>query len=236
MEIKSNVAPLINQIIRVQNPERKDIDTPFSDDNNSEYKSKKVNEIQNCASQEDKLIILQNLDSIQPYLYDLYKMNYKVFDDQKFVGICLENFSEQLTPVKDSFKIIILVDKKFVNKIDMAFLNRLEKMQINFKDLLDKTQKNLIKIIQDEIGLKEEINKERKKFNYDLNFLLINCKEQDIGGLVYYLFLKTKKENINENNIKERIYNKISNLLPQDIIVILQEGNPIKKTYYGKKI
>ena len=67
LEIKSNIAPLINQIIRAQNPERKDkIDTiigsPFSDDNNSDYKAQKVNEIQNCASQENKLIILQNLD------------------------------------------------------------------------------------------------------------------------------------------------------------------------------
>ena len=82
LEIRSNIAPLINQIIRAQNPERKDIDTiigsPFSDDNNSDYKAKKVNEIQNCASQEDKLIILQNLDPIRPYLYDLYNMNYKV--------------------------------------------------------------------------------------------------------------------------------------------------------------
>ena len=66
-------------------------------------------------------------------------MNYKVIDDQKFVRICLENFGEQLTPVNDNFKIIVLVDKKFVNKVDMAFLNRLEKMQISFKDLLDKT-------------------------------------------------------------------------------------------------
>ena len=93
------MAPLINRIINVQNTGRKDIDTiigsPFSDDNNSDYKSKKIGEIQNKASQEDKLIILQNLNQIQPYLYDLYNMNYKIIDEQKFVRICLENFSEQ---------------------------------------------------------------------------------------------------------------------------------------------
>ena len=58
-------------------------------------------------------------------------MNYKIIDEQKFVRICLDNFSEDLTPVNDSFRIIILVDKKFVNRVDMAFLNRLEKMQIS---------------------------------------------------------------------------------------------------------
>ena len=239
LEIKSNIAPLINQIIRAQSSYRKNIDTiigsPFSDDKNSDYKAKKVNEIQNYASQEDKLIILQNLNPIQPYLYDLYNMNYKVIDDQKFVRISLENFSEQLTPVSDSFKIIVLVDQKFVNKVDMAFLNRLEKMQIQFEDLLDKPQRDLIRKILEEIRLKECIEEERGKFNYDLNILLINCSEQDIGGLVYYLCLENKKENPNENNIKDIIYTKISNLLPQDIAIILPESNQIKKKYYEKK-
>ena len=60
--------------------------------------------------------------------------------------------------------------------------------------------------------------------------------EQEIGGLVYYLYLKNKKDKIdNLNEIKENIYIKISNLLPQDIIVILPDENPIKKKYYEKK-
>ena len=106
----------VNQIIKIQNPGIKKTDTiignPFSNDNNTDYKSKKVNDIQNYASQEDKLITLQNLNSIKAYLYDLYNINYKIIDDQKFVRICIENFNEQLTPASDSFKIIILVDKK----------------------------------------------------------------------------------------------------------------------------
>ena len=238
LEIKSNLAPLINQIIRKQNPDKKDIDfingSPFLDDNNNEYKIKKVGEIQNSASKQDKLIILQNLDPIQPYLYDLYNMNYKIIDEQKFVRICLDNFSEDLTPVNDSFRIIILVDKKFVNSTDMAFLNRLEKMKISFKDLLNNNQKELQKKIINEIRLKEEIKKEHSRINYDLNHLLINCSEQEIGGLVYYYFLENKKETINEDDIKEQIYSKISNILPQDIITNLSEKNPIKKKYFGQ--
>ena len=132
LEIQSNLAPLINQVIRIQNPEKKDIDfingSPFPDDNNNEYKVKKVGEIQNSTSKQDKLVILQNLEPIQPYLYDLYNMNYKIIDEQKYVRICLDNFSEDLTPVNDSFRIIILVERQFVNSVDMAFLNRLEKM------------------------------------------------------------------------------------------------------------
>jgi len=83
LEIKSNLAPLIIKNIIIQNPDKKDITplngSPFQDDNNNEYKAKKVNEIQNYASQDDKIIILQNLNDIQPYLYDLYILNIKLF-------------------------------------------------------------------------------------------------------------------------------------------------------------
>ena len=61
---------------------------------------------------------------------------------------------------------------------------------------------------------------EKVKFNYDLNDLLINCSEEEIGWLVY-------KEIINNSSskyeIKDRIYgiyDKISILLPEDIILI----------------
>ena len=240
LEIRQNLAPLIIQNIRLQNTYKDKIDaingSPFSDDNNNDYKAKKVGEIQNYASQKDKLIVLQNLDEIQAYLYDLYNMNYKVIDDQKYVRICLDNFSEQLTKVNDTFKIIVLVDKKFVNKVDMAFLNRLEKIQISFRELLEQNQKEIIQNIHREIRLKESINDEKDKFNYDLNSLLINCNEQDIGGLVYYLFLEAKKnKKENNNDIEERIYNKMSVLLPEDIILTLDSLNPLKIAYFEKK-
>jgi len=118
LEIRSTLAPLINRIIRIQNPDKKGIKlingSPFSDDNNLEYKIKKVGEIQNEAKEEG-LVILQNLNPIQPYLYNLYNMNYKIIDEKKYVRVCLDNFSEDLTPVNDLFRVIVLVDKRFVN-------------------------------------------------------------------------------------------------------------------------
>ena len=242
LEIKSSLAPLIYKIIQIQNPDKNKDDikffngSTFPDDDNNEYKIKKVGEIQaNASSEEGKIIILQNLDLIQPYLYDLYNMNYKIIDEQKYVRICLDNFSEDLTPINETFRIIILVDQKFVDSVDMAFLNRLEKMQINFQDLLNIEQYNFIKKIKNEIRLAEEIKKHQSKIDYDLENLLINCNEEEIGGLVYYYSIENKKEKINENDIKDKIYSKISNLLPQDIITILQDDNPIKKKYFEEK-
>ena len=92
LEIKSNLSTLIVKNIKIENPEKRDIDfingSPFSDDNNKDYRCNKVNEIQEYADKQEKLIILQNLDQIQPYLYDLYNKNYQIIDDQKYVRIC----------------------------------------------------------------------------------------------------------------------------------------------------
>ena len=224
LEIKSNLSTLIVKNIKIENPEKRDIEfingSPFSDDNNKDYRCNKVNDIQEYADKQDKLIILQNLDQIQPYLYDLYNKNYQIIDEQKYVRICLDNFSEQLTRVNESFRIIILVDKKFINSVDNAFLNRLEKIQIHFSDLLDENSKKILKEILEDIKIKDYI-------------------KEEIGGLVYNLFIgkkgKKKIEESEKNDIKEKIFSKISYLLPQDIITVLPKNNEIKKKYEDKK-
>jgi len=113
-------------------------------------------------------------------------------------------------------------------------------MQIIFNDLLSNEQKVLTKNILKEIGLKSI---KKKKYNYYLKYLLINCGEEEIAGLVYNFSLekdgkkkeikKLEKEKIEE--IKNKIYNKISNILPQDIIANLKDDNKIKIKYYNEK-
>ena len=242
LEIKPNLSALIVKNIKIENPEKKDIEfingSQFPDDNNKDYKYSKVNEIQEYADQPDKLIILQNLNQIQAYLYDLYNMNYKIIDEQKYARICLDNNSEQLTRVSESFRILILVDKKFVGSVDNAFLNRLEKIQIHFSDLLDDKKKLLVKEILETIKLKEYIKEEKSRFNYDLNNLIINCGKEEIGGLIYNSFIEKKGKKVFDENeiddIKAKIYNKISDLLPQDIIMILPKSNELRKKYESK--
>ena len=87
--------------------------SPFSEDCNKEYRFNKIIEIQEDAK-DDKLIILENLNQLHPFLYDLYNMNYQIIDDKRFARICLDNFNEQLTLVNKNFKIIILEDKKYI--------------------------------------------------------------------------------------------------------------------------
>ena len=238
---KPTLSSLINQIINVQNPD-KTIElydgSPFLDDNNKEYIFRKLNEILDDAISE-KTIILQNLNQIQLFLFDLYNKNYIIKDDKKYARICFGKFDEQLAPVNDSFRIIILVNKKLVNEYNAAFLSRFEKIEIDIDRLLDDEQTKLTKSIIEEINLKYFIDNYQKKnyINYNLKDLLINCRAKDIQGLIYYYSLKNKNNNykyINEEEIRENVYNKISKILPQDIILILPESHIIKQLYYDK--
>jgi len=250
LEIQPSLTTLIYQNIKLQNPLKNQIvlydGSPFIDDNNKEYRFKIINTIQGDAK-EDKLIIIENLNQIHPFLFDLYNMNYVIKDDKKFVRICLENFNEQLTLVNEKFRIIILVDKKFVNKCNLAFLNRLEKIVLSFDKLLDNDLKRISQNLIDEIKLKNTITKYDKIINYSLKDLLINCKEEEIQALIYYFSKESqkkdnednedKKENrIDEGKLKENVINKIYKILPQDIICILQDNNIIRQYYNSKTI
>ena len=93
LEVKQSLTTVIYQNIKLQNP-FKDIivydGSPFADDNNEEFRFKKLNQIQENL-RDDKLIILENLNPIHPFLFDLYNMNYIIKDEKKFARICLED-------------------------------------------------------------------------------------------------------------------------------------------------
>ena len=248
LEIKQSLTPLIVQNIKLENPYKEKIllydGSPFPNDDNNDYRFKKISEIRDDAK-DDKLIIIENLDQIHPFLFDLYNMNYEIIDEEKYARICLDSFRELKTLVNDRFRIIILVDERFVNKCDLAFLNRLEKMILSFENLLDDDLKKKSENIIKGIDLKHNIEDfEKSNANYSLQDLLINCGDQEIQGLIYYYSKYYKKnendddskgENINEIDLKEKVINKIYKILPQDIISILGKNNDIKKKYYKSK-
>ena len=233
LEIKPSLISLIQRNIELQNPDKEIVfidGSPFTDDNNNEYNFIKLREIQQNANT-GKLIIMQNLKQIHPFLYDMYNMNYIIKDEEKCVRICFDSFSESLTPVNDNFRIVILLDKKIVNQTDFAFLNRLEKVKIKFEKLLEDKQKVFSKKILEDIDFKRHI--EANKINYELKDLLINCGKQEIQGLIYYEMKKNNK--LDENIMEEIILNKIIKISCQDIISILPNGNKIKELYLNEK-
>ena len=203
--------------------------SPFINDNNNEYQFNMIKKIQIHAEKGD-VVILSNLNQIYPFLYDLFNKNFIIKDGKQYARICLGNISEQLTPVKETFRVIIMVNKNYLDKVEPPFLNRFEKVLISFSQLINEKQKQLANEISREINMKELIKIKYNKINYRLDDLLIGCSEEDIRGMVYYesdFDMGGKKEITIEqiNEIKNKIFNKIFKLLPQDIIVNLENKN-----------
>ena len=246
LEIKQSLTTLFYQNIKLQNILKEPIilydGSPFVDDNNAAYRFTKLNQIQEDAKQ-DRLIIIENLNQIHPFLFDLYNRNFQIVNGKKFARISLDNFDEQLTEVNDPFRIIILVDRRFVNKCDLAFLNRLEKMILSFDELLDNNLRGISRRLIRDLNIKNSVNR-YENINYSLNDLLINCGDEEIQGLIYHFSIEankdgnesdneeTKEDTIDEQQIRERVIDKIYKILPQDIVIILPKRNNILRNKY----
>ena len=214
--------------------------SPFVDDNSNEYQFKIISQIQEHA-EKDHILMLQNIDQVYPFLYDLFNRNFIKKDKKNYARICQGNFSDQLTLVNEEFKIIIIINKHYLDKVESPLLNRFEKMIINFREMMAKKERDLAYNILNQINIKkyqEELNYE---IQYELEDLLIGCKKNHILGIIYYELdsnenKKMKEKKDYENEIQKIIFLKIFKLLPQDIIVNLDKNNDLKELYDKKKI
>ena len=239
LEIQPSLAPLIHQNLLKQ-AKREKISfyegSPFANDINNEYQFKMINIIQEHALQGD-VIILQNLEQIYAFLYDMFNMNFIINEGKKFARICHGNYNDQLVEIHERFKCIIMVDKQFVNRVDSPFLSRFEKTIISFDKLLDKNQKELdLELRNNDLNLTEIMKRTKEKYNLNINLedLLIGCKNEDIQGLIYY-FSNGKNIDKDKEDIKQKIFDKIAKLLPQDVIINLPNSNMLKISYFNNE-
>ena len=207
--------------------------SPFVEDEGMEYQYNVLNEIMDHAKNENgHLLILHNLDSIYPFLYDLFKMNYIINDGKNYARIYQWNLNDQLALINKRFRIVLIADKKSIDKMKSPFLSRFEKINIKIKQLLIGSQKKLVNdLMKYECNFKRMINKTKNLLLYNIRDLLIGCKKEDIQALVYDF----SKDNESLENIKLNVIKKLVKLLPQDIIINLHDKEKIKKEYFKNK-
>jgi len=206
--------------------------SPFVNDNNNEYIFKIINKIQEHAENGD-IIILHNLSQVYPFLYDLFNKNFMIKDGKQYARICLGNYSELHAIINRGFRVIVMVNKKYLDKVELPFLNRFEKIVFSFSQLIDENQKKLAEIISSELDMKKYENIYR--INYRIKNLLIGCQTEFILGMIFYeLDLNEKGAKDENDRIKTNINNKIYKLLPQDIIMNL-DNDILRKLYFSKK-
>ena len=184
-----------------------------------EYQFKIINKIQ-LFMEQGGTIILKDLDSVYPALYDVFNQNFTVTSNRNYARISIGSTANNYSYVHDNFKCIVDVDIDEIDKQETPFLNRFEKHIITFEYLLEK--KDLIeksKIIYK--LLNEDLISFCNKFkiiDYDLTKLLINCNLEEIQGLIYTAI----KKGIDNDNLINEVLSKIALTLPQDIIIPLK--------------
>ena len=190
------------------------IGSVFKDDiKNEEYTSKILNKIK-LNIEKEYILILKNLDSIYTSLYDLFNLNFVKIQNKKYARIALGSRTNASSEVNDKFRCIIIVDENKLNEQEIPFLNRFEKQSLSFQFLLNNDEISLINEIYEKCqNIVKYENKDYTLINYKINNLLINCDIEEINGIIY-----SNKININYDDL---FANKLSRILPQDIILLL---------------
>ena len=203
----------------------------IKDQQSEEYTLKILNKVQ-IQMEQDKVLLLTDLESVYPSLYDLFNQNFTVMGNKNYARIAVGGSNSTYSLVNDGFKCIILVDQNSIEKEEPPFLNRFEKHIISFEYLLPKKigddAKEIYNLIQDFVKMKIEIvgndNKNiNYKFSYDIEKLLVNCDEEEIQGIIYskYKEYENKEEEIIMENLQDYVLEKIALTLPQDIILYM---------------
>jgi len=205
------------------------IGSGFTKDTHSEgYGLKILNKIQ-LQMEQNKILLLSDLEALYPSLYDLFNQNFTVVSQKNYARIAMGSTNNTFSLVDDGFKCIVLVDEKDLDKQDTPFLNRFEKHIISFeyllkKEYIDEAEKIYILVQSFANPNLQENNKIDIKFN--LNNLLINCDKEEIQGIIYNKFSEYEKNKkiLLVQDCQDLVLEKIALTLPQDIIFLLKHS------------
>ena len=199
-----------------------------------EYATKIMNKIQ-TDMENGNLIILKDLETIYPLMYDLFNQNFTILGNKKFARISVGSSTNAFSEVHQDFKCIVNVDTNKIAEEEPPFLNRFEKHIISFEDILSKDLIDLSKEIYSKLSDLSACDEELIINNYSLEKLLINCNLDEIQALIY----QANSEKIKKTeDIFNYILSKISLTLPQDIIISMKYGKFLRNNpqYYDRII
>ena len=180
------------------------------------------------------ILILKDLESVYPALYELFNQSYIYLNGKKFVYL---GESQSLTLVNDNFKVIVLVNKKQIEEQEPPFLNRFEKHIINYSNLLNE---DLLKLSNEIYSVLNEINQcidefiqpesqnliiSNKTIKAKLEKFISFIKEEEIKGLVYIASIKLKTENNNfdkyKNSILKFVLGKLVSFFSEELMILI---------------
>ena len=201
-----------------------------ADKKNILYSNQMLNKIK-YQMETDNILILNDLETVYPNLYELFNQSYTYLEGKKFVHL---GESKSLALVNDKFKVIVLVNKNLVKYQEPPFLNRFEKHIISFSYLLGKDLLSLANNIYNNLNEILALEIENKDFDIKKAFKkhLAFIKEEEIKGLIY-ISIKKYNCNLKDNNDIEN--NKITEFVLKNISPCFTEELLILAAKFGYK-
>ena len=190
-----------------------------NDIKSEEYPLKILNKIQ-MHMEQGNILVLKNLESLYPALYDLFNQNFTEVNNKNYARIAIGSSTNAFSFVNDNFRCIVNVDYKQINDEEPPFLNRFEKQIVSFDYLLDK---ELLKESEEIYNkLNELITYDQNVFkgiNYDLKKIFPNFDLEEIQGIMYQA---SKISNKKKQDIIDEVISKMALTLPQDILICIK--------------
>ena len=72
------------------------------------------------------ILILKDLESIYPSLYDLFNQNFTVVSEKNYARLSVGYSNNSFSLVNDEFKCIVIVNEKEIDDEEAPFLNRFD--------------------------------------------------------------------------------------------------------------
>jgi len=202
------------------------IGSEFQDDHKSEeYSLKVLNKVQ-LHMEQGNILILNNLESVYPNLYDLFNQNFSVVGNKNYARLAVGSTTNTFSYVNVNFRCIVNVDIEQIENEEAPFLNRFEKHILSYEFLLCPALIQESKRIKEVLDSITKINKKvYKGINYDFSKLLINSSLEEIQGILY----EASKKNVPFENMIDEVLIRISLILPQDIFYSFYNTNFFQK-------
>lgn len=209
----------------------------FEEDLTDDYNYRILSRIILCMEQ-GYVLILKDLENIYGSLYDMLNQNYTVVGSKKNCRVALGPYSNPMCHVHDDFKCIVLVEESKLDYSDPPFLNRFEKQQFRFEDMMST----------------KAINIRDRLVKFSLEFCKIegcsyvpeNVFALSGENLISSLVLKVQKEAIEEEHILQNCQRQLLWItVPEAMIrirdTVLWENHPnrvkkLEKEYFDLPI
>jgi uncharacterized protein YqgV (UPF0045/DUF77 family) len=191
--------------------------SPFTDDTaNSEYIMGCVTEVIRLADSDKKLLAISLNKTAEGALFDLFNKFFMKMGGVDVFRVAKEGGSLSTAVFNPKFNLVVLIDKSDLHRESPAFLNRFEKYEFNFSDMMGTEVEVLYNRVLKKLKRIEEIFRDEKLSHYTLSNLFFNYSENTLKSLVWRVATQGRRDRLTPKQMEEMCIRMLSKVASKD--------------------